>query len=125
MAEDEASSPMSAPAANGRSRSTRTRPSLIFVQELLDRGLRLVRRHRERKPVARVVDRLVPGEVAPEVQVLPRVAGRLRELAQEALDDAIRLRVELVPRDDTVHEPPLHRLLRRNRLAQQDDLARA
>ena len=67
----------------------------FLLQELLDRLLRLLGRHREREPVARVVDRLVPGEVAPEVEVLLRVARRLRELAREALDEAVDLGVEL------------------------------
>src|SRR5437660_3103376 len=57
----------------------------VALEELLDRRARLVCRHREREPVAGVGDRLVPGEVAPEVEVLLGIARRLRELAREGL----------------------------------------
>ena len=89
------------------------------------RRLRLLGRHREREPVARVVDRLVPCEVPPEVQVLLRVARRLRELAREVLDDGVDLRVEFRGRYRPVDEPPLGARRGRDRLAHQHDLARA
>src|SRR5690348_13189229 len=65
------------------------------AQEVLDRALRLVAQHREREPVARVADGVVPGEVAPPVQLLLRVARRLRELHREALDVVVDCGVEL------------------------------
>src|SRR5215475_4141660 len=88
-------------------RSVRTSSLTLLLDEAPDRGFRLLCGHREREPVAGVVDRLVPREVAPEVEVLLRVAGRLRELAGEVLDHAVDLGVELRGRDDAVHEPPL------------------
>src|SRR3954447_9984245 len=107
------------------SRSLTTTSLTLSLEEALDRGLRLLRRDRQREPVAGVVDRLVPGEVAPEVQVLLRVTGRLRELPREGLDHAVDLRVELGRGNDAVPEPPLLGLRRRELLAHQDDLARA
>src|SRR5215216_2553420 len=108
--------------AIGSSRSTRTSSfmrqpnrdpprraphcSLFLVQEALDRGLRLLGRHREREPVASMVDRLVPREVFPEVQVLLRIARRLRQLPREVVDDSIDLGIELGCGYDPVHEPP-------------------
>src|SRR5688572_26017973 len=93
----------SSPARWSRSTTTRVHSSSVprrtsaiaLLQELPHRGLRLLRCHRECEPVARVVDGLVPGEVLPEVQVLLGVAGGLRELALEVLDDRVDLRVEL------------------------------
>src|SRR5262249_52459058 len=69
--------------------------------------------------------RLVPREVSPEVEVLLGVARRLRELAGEALDQAIDFGIELVRRDRAIDEPPLLRLPGRDWLTQEDDLARA
>src|SRR4029453_7142780 len=120
-----ASGRLSVTTAIDPSRSLRTRSLTLLLEEALDRRLRLLGRHREREPVAGVVDRLVPGEVAPEVEVLLRVACRLRELAREVLDHAVDLGVELGGRDDAVHEAPLLALLRRDLLAHQDDLASA
>src|SRR4051812_31808121 len=105
------------PARNGR--------GSLLLQKAFDRGLRLVGRHRESKPVAGVVDRLVPGEVAPEVEVLLRVPRRLRKLARQALDDAVDLGVQLAGGHRSVDEPPFFRLARRDLLAHEDDLARA
>src|SRR5262245_15176766 len=95
------------------------------VEEGPDRPLRLVAEHREGEPVARVADRLVPGEVAPDVELLLRVARRLRQLSHEALDPLVDGRVELRPRHGAVDEPPLRRLRRGDLVAEQDDLARA
>src|SRR2546430_8646276 len=60
-----------------------------------------------RSPVARVADRLVPGDVPPPVELLLRVARRLRELRRELLHDLVHLRVEFRRRYDPVDEPPL------------------
>ena len=95
------------------------------LHELPHRFLRLLGRHREGQPVARVVDRLVPGEVAPEVELLLRVAHGLRELGRELLDQLVDRRVEVRRRHRAVHEPPLLGLPRRDLLAEKDDLARA
>src|SRR5687768_2938382 len=108
--------------ATGPSRSIRT--SSLTLEEPLHRGLRLLRGHRQGQPVAGVVDRLVPREVLPEVQVLLRVARRLRELPSEVLDHRVDLRVELRGRHDPVDETPLLAGLRRDRLAHQHDLSR-
>src|SRR5438105_4473459 len=89
------------------------------------RLLRLVAEHRERQPVARVVDRLVPGEVAPEVQLLLRVSRRLRELHGELRGHLVDLRVELGRGNDPVDEPPFRGLGGRDLLAHEDDLAGA
>src|SRR5215208_4861333 len=69
--------------------------SLRPFEERLDRALRLVAEHRQREPVACVADRLVPRDVAPPVELLLRVPGRLRQLSHELLDDLVHLRVEL------------------------------
>src|SRR4029453_14137092 len=105
------------------SRSLRTSSLTLLLEEALDRRLRLLGRHREREPVAGVVDRLVPREVAPEVEVLLRVARRLRKLPREVLDHVVDLGVELRGRHDAVHEAPLLALLRRDLLAHEHDLA--
>src|SRR6188508_2593814 len=120
-----ASGRLSVTTAIAPSRSLRTRSLTLPLEEALDRSLRLLGRHREREPVAGVIDRLVPGEVAPEVQMLFRIARRLRELAREVLDHAIDLGVELCGRHDPVHEPPLLGLRGRDLVAHEDDLARA
>ena len=67
-----------------QSRRHRMRPQPVYgvrpvlpLEELPDRALRLVAEHREREPVACVADGLVPGDVAPPVQLLLRVAGGL------------------------------------------------
>src|SRR6476619_6855291 len=112
-----ASGRLSVTTATAPSRSLRTSSLTLLLEEALDRRLRLFGRHREREPVAGVVDRLVPCEVAPEVEVLLRVARRLRQLASEVLDHAVDLGVELGGRDDAVHEAPLLALLRRDLLA--------
>ena len=88
-----ASGRLSRTTAIGGSRSTRT--TLTPSPGTSRRRLRLVGRHRERQPVARVVDGLVPGEVAPEVQLLLRVAHGLRELGGELLDQLVDGRVEV------------------------------
>ena len=77
-----------------------------------------------REPVARVPDGLVPGEVAPDVQLLLRVAGRLRELGGELLDPLVHGRVELCLGNDLVHEPPLLGLRGGDLVAEEDDLPR-
>src|SRR5262245_46293983 len=84
-----ASGRLSVSTATAPSRSLRTSSLTLLLEEALDRRLRLLGRHREREPVASVVDRLVPGEVSPEVQVLLRIAGRLRQLPREVLDDGV------------------------------------
>src|SRR5262245_31570181 len=76
-----ASGRLSVTTATAPSRSVRTRSLTLLLEEALDRGLRFLGGHREREPVAGVVDRLVPGEVAPEVEVLLRVTRRLRQFA--------------------------------------------
>src|SRR4029453_2450249 len=116
-----ASGRLSVTTAIAPSRSLRTRSLTLLLEEALDRGLRLLGRHREREPVAGVVDRLVPGEVAPEVQVLFRVARRLRQLAREVLDHVVDLCIQLLGRDDPVHEAPLLRLRSRDLLAHEND----
>src|SRR5207249_1054827 len=95
------------------------------LEEPLDRVLRLVAEHREREPVARVADRLVPGDVPPPVELLLRVAHGLRQLRRQLLDDLVDLRVELARRHSPVDEPPLDRPPRRDLLAEEQDLARA
>src|SRR4026209_2931613 len=84
-----ASGRLSVRTATAPSRSLRTSSLTLLLEEALDRSLRLLGRHRQREPVAGVVDRLVPREVAPEVQVLLRVARRLRKLARQVLDHVI------------------------------------
>ena len=95
------------------------------LEERAHRVLRLVAQHREREPVARVADGLVPGEVAPDVQLLLRVARRLRELRGELLDPLVDGRVELRLGHGPVDEPPLRGLRRRDLVAEEDDLPRA
>ena len=65
------------------------------LQERAHRGLRLLAEHRHREPVARVRRRLVPRELAPDVELRLRVARRLRQLARERLDPAVDDGVEL------------------------------
>ena len=95
------------------------------VEEATHGILRLVRHHGQRQPVARVADRLVPGEVAPHVQLLLRIAGGLRQLARQALHPGVDHVIELVGRHRPVDEAPLRRLLCGYLVAEQDDLARA
>ena len=71
-----------------------------------------------------MADRLVPGEVAPDVQLLLRVARRLRKLRGELLDPLVDGGVELGLRDDAIHETPLLGLRGRDLVAEEDDLAR-
>src|SRR5438105_9200315 len=99
--------------------------ALLPLEEATDCGLRLLAEHRQGEPVAGMADCLVPGEVAPPVELLLRVAGRLRELAGELLDPLVDDRVELVRRDGAVDEPPLGRLGGRDLVAEEDDLAGA
>src|SRR5215217_1889257 len=120
-----ASGRLSVTTATGPSRSVRTSSLTLLLEEALDRRLRLLGRHRQREPVAGVVDRLVPGEVTPEVEVLLRVAGRLRQLPSEILDHAVDLGVEVGCGYDPVHETPLLGLRGRDLLAHENDLARA
>src|SRR5580765_4335132 len=130
-------SPDSAFSASGRfsrttaispSRSTSTmlnrRSSLAPLEERANRALRLVAEHRQREPVARVRRRRVPREVAPDIELRLRVPRRLGQLAQERLDPAIDVRVELGRGHRGVDEPPLGRLRRVDLLAEEDDLAR-
>src|SRR5215217_7147120 len=116
-----ASGRLSVTTATGPSRSVRTRSLTLSLEEALDRGLRLLGRHRQREPVAGVVDRLVPGEISPEIQVLLRVAGRLRQLPGEVLDHPVDLRVEVGCRHDPIDEAPLLGLRGRDLLAHEDD----
>src|SRR5262245_55198866 len=95
------------------------------VEEGPDRALRLVAEHRQREPVAGVPDRLVPREIAPHVQLMLRVARRLRELALEALDPPVDDRVELGRGHGPVDETPRGGLRGRDLVAEKDDLARA
>ena len=104
--------------------SWRSRRSRLRSRKRADRVLRLVAEHRERQPVACVADRLVPGDVAPPVQLLLRVAHGLRELRRELVDELVDLGVELGRGDRAVDEPPLGRLRRRDLLAEEEDLAR-
>ena len=66
-----------------------------------------------------MVHGLVPGEVAPEVELLLRIADGLRELRGELGDELVDRRVELGGRDRPVDEPPLDRLGCRDLLAQE------
>src|SRR5262245_30452180 len=120
-----ASGRLSVTTAIAPSRSVRTSSLTLLLEEALDRRLRLLGRHRECEPVTRVVDRLVPREVAPAVEVLLRVARRLGELPSEVFDHAVDLGVELGRRHDAVHEPPLFGLRGRDLLAHEDDLSGA
>src|SRR3989442_3906901 len=90
-------------------------------EEFLDRLLRFVAEHRESEPVAGVADRLVPRDVAPPVQVLLRVASRLRELRRQLAGVLFHCGVELCCRDSAVDQAPLGRLRRRNLLAEHHD----
>ena len=69
------------------------------VEEAADRALRFVAEHREREPVARVADGLVPRDVTPPVQLLLRVPRRLGQLARELLDPLVDDGVELGARE--------------------------
>src|SRR5262245_4064965 len=95
------------PAHSSSRRANSSVTGLPPGQEFLHRLARLVCRHREREPVARVVHRLMPGKVTPEVELLLRVAHGLRKLGGEALGDAVDLGVELAPRDGRVDETPV------------------
>src|SRR5207237_5707714 len=81
--------------------------ALLPLEEAAHRGLRLLAEHRQREPVSGMADRVVPGEVAPPVELLLRVASRLRELARELVHPLVDDRVELGRRDGAVDEPPL------------------
>ena len=94
------------------------------TDESAHRILRLVAEHREREPVAGVADGLVPREVAPYVELLLRVARRLRKLRCELLDQLVDGRVQLRFGNSPVHEPPLGCLHSRNLVAQKHDLPR-
>src|SRR5262245_34062980 len=72
----------------------------LTIQKCLHRLLSFLSEHRQCEPVARVVHGLVPGQVAPEVELLLRITRRLGELLRELLDDLVDLRVELRGRDD-------------------------
>src|SRR5207302_185344 len=103
----------------------RTPRRSLALQEAADRRLSLLAEHRQRQPVTRVADGVVPREVPPPVELLLRVAGRLRELAGELLHPLVDDGVELARRNRTVHEPPFHRLRRRDLVTEKDDLARS
>src|SRR5439155_10811822 len=75
--------------------------------------------------VAGVADRLVPRDVAPPVELLLRVAGRLRELARELVDPLVDEGVELATGHCAVDEAPLRGLRGRDLVAEEHDLARA
>src|SRR4051812_31183468 len=59
---------------------------LSALEKGVDRATGLLVKHRQREPVARVADRRAPRQVAPEVQLLLRIAGRLRQLRRQLLD---------------------------------------
>src|SRR4029078_10921190 len=61
----------------------------------------------------------------PKIELLLRVAHRLRELGCEALDQAVDLSVELLPRDGRIDEAPFRCCARRDLLAEEEDLAGA
>src|SRR5918997_864138 len=90
------------------------------LEEGTDGALRLLVQHRQRQPVARVADRLVPRDVAPPVELLLRVARRLRQLRRELLGDLVDPRVQLVPRYGPVDEPPLGGLAGGDLVAEHD-----
>src|SRR5205823_7473374 len=96
----------------------------LAVEERLDRVLRLVAQHRERQPVACVPDGVVPRQVAPPVELLLRVAHRLRQLRRELADELVDLRVELRRRHCDVDKAPRSGLRRWDLLAEEQALAR-
>ena len=78
----------------------------------------------DRQPVSGVVDGLRPDQVTPPVQLGLGVAQRLGQLAAQLLGELGNDPIQLSPRDNTRHQAPIECLLGRNRLAEQDHLAR-
>src|SRR3990170_590769 len=93
------------------------------VEDPANRVLCLFPEHGHREPVACMTDGLVPGEVAPHVELLLGVARRLRKLRRELLDPLVDAPVELCFRNGVVDEPPLGGLRCRYLVAEKDDLA--
>src|SRR6266516_2691570 len=131
------SSPFSAFSRSGRlssavairpagSPSTTTSGAGSVIALLLDEAphgaLRLRSEHRQGEPVAGVIDGFVPGEVAPEVELLLGIPGRLRQRGGELLDQLVDGRGELGGGDDPVDEAPGGRLRGRDLLAEHHDL---
>jgi hypothetical protein len=72
-----------------------------------------------------MADGLVPGDVAPPVQLLLRVAHGLRKLRRELRHQLVDLRIELRRRHRPVDETPLGRLGGTDLVAEEQNLARA
>src|SRR3989304_3639409 len=92
-----------------------------------DRCDSLPRRGRARvqgQPVAGVADGEVPGEIAPEVQLLLGVARHLRQLVDQLLPQPLHRGVQFRARDDLIDPAPGQGLLRRDLLAEEEDLPR-
>ena len=87
-----------------------------------DRGTRaprlgLLGEHGHGEPVACVTDRLMPGEIAPLVQLLLGVARGLRQPRGELVHPLVHDGVELAFGYRTIDEPPLGRLRGRDLVA--------
>src|SRR5207344_2568471 len=81
---------LSVTVATGGALVTRTYASVIaLVDEAPNSALCLLAEHAQREPVARMADGRVPGKVAPIVELVLRVARRLRKLRSELLDEVV------------------------------------
>src|SRR3990170_7629719 len=80
-----------------------------FLAEGVQPFLRLRGAGVEREPVPRVADGQMPAQVAPEVDLLLRVAGHFGQLVRERTGQDLHGRVELAPGHDPVDQSPRER----------------